>query len=293
MLDEIQGSAEWIEARKSRIGASDACIIMRVSPYKTPFQLWQEKLGLVSNDSSGSNWAIDQGHKFEPVARAKFELATGLDIPPVVLRHDRYNFLVASLDGFHEETGTVWEHKVAGAEVFGIAKAGRVHEQYWPQVQMQLMMPGTKVCKFMCSRLAKTKDGAPYIAETVVITAYPDRKFQNEVMLPELVRFYEQMQSKTPPDLMDRDTVELSDEVSVDLFTKAKAFKDIVANDFKKSKQATELWKQHQDKLIKHVLEVAKHRKIRCAGVLFSCNKKGTWSFRSESNSGNESHAGS
>ncbi len=50
----IQHSNEWLELRKNKIGASDAPIIMKVSPWKTPYRLWEEKLGLtecVSNQA--------------------------------------------------------------------------------------------------------------------------------------------------------------------------------------------------------------------------------------------------
>ena len=38
-----QQSPEWFEWRKTGITASDMPIIMGVSPYKTPWQLWAEK----------------------------------------------------------------------------------------------------------------------------------------------------------------------------------------------------------------------------------------------------------
>jgi predicted phage-related endonuclease len=41
-----QQTPEWLEFRKNKIGASDAPIIMETSPWKTPYQLWLEKLSL-------------------------------------------------------------------------------------------------------------------------------------------------------------------------------------------------------------------------------------------------------
>ena len=40
-----QKSEEWLDWRKKGIGSSDAPIIMGVSPWKTPFELWEEKTG--------------------------------------------------------------------------------------------------------------------------------------------------------------------------------------------------------------------------------------------------------
>ena len=40
----IQQTDEWLEMRRNKIGASDAPIIMEVSPYKKPNQLMEDKL---------------------------------------------------------------------------------------------------------------------------------------------------------------------------------------------------------------------------------------------------------
>lgn len=44
-LNLLQNTQEWEKFRLQKIGASDAPIIMGVSPWKTPFQLWLEKQG--------------------------------------------------------------------------------------------------------------------------------------------------------------------------------------------------------------------------------------------------------
>ena len=36
---------EWLEWRRQGIGSSDSASIMGTSPYTTPYQLWEEKLG--------------------------------------------------------------------------------------------------------------------------------------------------------------------------------------------------------------------------------------------------------
>ena len=41
----IQGTSEWLENRKNHIGASDAPVVMGVSPWDTPYKLWENKLG--------------------------------------------------------------------------------------------------------------------------------------------------------------------------------------------------------------------------------------------------------
>lgn len=47
-LNLLQNTQEWEKFRLQKIGASDAPIIMGVSPWKTPFQLWLEKTGQIT-----------------------------------------------------------------------------------------------------------------------------------------------------------------------------------------------------------------------------------------------------
>ena len=44
----VQGSAEWHEHRRKYRNASETPVVLGVSPWQTPYQLWQHKLGLVA-----------------------------------------------------------------------------------------------------------------------------------------------------------------------------------------------------------------------------------------------------
>ena len=41
-----QGSAKWLEYRKSKVMATDSPILLGSNPWRTPIELWEEKLGL-------------------------------------------------------------------------------------------------------------------------------------------------------------------------------------------------------------------------------------------------------
>ncbi len=41
-----QNTPEWLEYRKTKIGASDAPILMNCSPWSSPYDLWMEKKGM-------------------------------------------------------------------------------------------------------------------------------------------------------------------------------------------------------------------------------------------------------
>ena len=72
-LEIEQGTKRWLEERMSYIGGSDAPIIMGVSPWKTPYQLWEEKMGNVVEDKD-KEFIFARGHRMEDKARRIFDL---------------------------------------------------------------------------------------------------------------------------------------------------------------------------------------------------------------------------
>lgn len=131
-----QGSQEWLKLRKSKIGASDAPIIMGVSPWRTPYQLWEEKLGM--NAGQKENAAMRYGKAMEEVARQAYQEVVGVEVSPEVVFHKEVDYMMASLDGLSSDRQTAVEIKNANADDHAIAKSGSVPEKYYPQLQHQL-----------------------------------------------------------------------------------------------------------------------------------------------------------
>ena len=63
---------EWLQARKSGIGASDAAAILEISPWGTKTQLWEEKTGRRKPKDLSDNPAIQRGIREEPIIREQF-----------------------------------------------------------------------------------------------------------------------------------------------------------------------------------------------------------------------------
>ena len=76
--------------------ASETPIVLGISPFTTPYQLWQQKLGLAANEF---NRAMLHGTELEPAARAAYERLTGLAMQPLVMVDGEYS---ASLDGIFD-----------------------------------------------------------------------------------------------------------------------------------------------------------------------------------------------
>lgn len=146
----IQGTPEWHKLRRDHIGASDAPVIMGVSPFKTPHRLWEEKLGLVSSDVS--NPGIEYGKKMEEPARRAYEKFTGNLVAPAVVFHPDRDYMMASLDGLTFDKKIAVEIKNVCAEDHEKAKKGIIPEKYFPQVQHQLAVLEISVLHYFSFR---------------------------------------------------------------------------------------------------------------------------------------------
>ncbi len=132
----IQNTPEWLEMRRSKVGASDAPIIMGESPWKTIHQLWLEKTGLKT--SSKQTVAMKRGKDLEEKARVSFEEETGYSVKPEVLFHKDYDWMMASFDGINLELGIVVEIKCPGPLDHESALQGIIPSKYYAQLQHQM-----------------------------------------------------------------------------------------------------------------------------------------------------------
>lgn len=102
---------EWLEERKKGIGGSDAAVILGLNPYKNNIRLWEEKTGKVQAEDISDKPYVKYGTQAEDLLRELFEL----DFPQyevshdenTIIKHPKYPFLFASLDGqlVDKETG--------------------------------------------------------------------------------------------------------------------------------------------------------------------------------------------
>src|SRR3990167_8630858 len=133
-----QGSFDWLEWRRQGIGSSDSPVVMKVSPWKTPFQLWEEKTNRTKDKEA--SWAMERGTELEPKARANYEILRDLDMPPTLAVHNKYPFLRASLDGFNKDKKKILEIKCPGQKDHEQAVSGLIPEKYIYQIVHQLLV---------------------------------------------------------------------------------------------------------------------------------------------------------
>lgn len=194
----IQNTPEWHEFRRKKIGASDASIIMEVSPWKTPYQLWMEK-------TTGANSPIApqqrRGIELEEVARQSFEKKIGTIMFPKVILHPSFDWMMASLDGIDLDGNAIVEIKCPGKTDHEVAKAGKVPEKYFPQLQHQLAVTDLDMAFYF------SFDGS----EGVIIEVARNNSFITK-MINQEIKFWDNMTSLTPPPMNERDFVNRDDE---------------------------------------------------------------------------------
>lgn len=198
-----QNTAEWLEMRKSKVGASDAPIIMGDSPWKTAFQLWEEKLGL--RPLPQINEAMRRGHELEPIARQAYNDYTGNLAEAEVVFHPERKWMMASLDGLSLDRSIVLEIKCPGNQDHELAKQGKIPEKYYAQLQHQLATIGVNLLHYF-----SYKDGDFSLVEVERDEKYIQKLYAKEG------EFWTKLQNFDAPELSDRDYVERSDNAWLD-----------------------------------------------------------------------------
>jgi putative phage-type endonuclease len=195
-LDLIQGTDEWLKARYDFVTASQVPVLLHLSPYQTPLQLFEEKtMREQLADNSGKEILFQRGHNAEKAAREYLEKLTGETFEPCVLASVAYPHLLASLDGFSEKSGTIFEAKFVGAEALAKIKKGEIPAHHIAQVQAALLVSGAFVCKYFATD--PTGDSA-------VVDVLPDLDYQAEIVTLSRV-FFERVKDGEAPDPSDKD----------------------------------------------------------------------------------------
>lgn len=198
IIELQQGTAEWLNWRRTVITATEASIILGNNPYETPYNCWQRKMGLIGEKKS--NDAMERGKRLEPEARAQFKERYHITMEPAVVESTEFNFLGASLDGIDPWEEKILEVKCGGAKLHNMAERGEIPEYYKDQMQHQLLVTGAKKCFYYSY---DGKDG-------ICIEFYPDPEWKVK-FLPKAREFWKCIAFAEPPPLQDKDYKDMSE----------------------------------------------------------------------------------
>lgn len=139
-------TSEWLKMRTIGIGGSDASIIAGCNPYRSIFELWQEKrmeIPVKEEESEVKHF----GKILEDVVRKEFIQRTGLMVRKKnsILRSKEYPFMIADVDGIISEldgTYSIFEAKTAIEFKNTNWKNGEVPRNYQLQLQHYMAVTG-------------------------------------------------------------------------------------------------------------------------------------------------------
>lgn len=182
---------EWLELRKTGIGGSDASVVCGINRYKSPIELWMEKVNNFppQEASESAYW----GTQLESLVRAEFTKRTNIEVSLVkqLLQSEEHSFMLANLDGICYDPiygDCIFEAKTASA--FKASEwEDTIPDEYMLQVQHYMAVTGYK---------------AAYIAVLIGGNTFRWRLVERDeeliAMLIELEsRFWEYVKNGTPP----------------------------------------------------------------------------------------------
>ncbi|MDF2457759.1 MAG: hypothetical protein K0S79_175 [Nitrospira sp.] len=196
----VQGSEEWQRHRLLYKNASETAAILGLSPWLTPYGLWEIKTGRRTQEC---NFVMQRGLELEPLARQAYELETGAIMEPAVMIDGDYS---ASLDGLTFDGKLLLEVKCpfkgSESETWKKAMVGQVEPHYKVQVQHQLMVSGADRCHFW---VYGGKDG-------ILVEVLPDPAMFDQIRSA-WDEFWTFVVTDTPPPISAKDTVIREDQV--------------------------------------------------------------------------------
>ncbi len=139
-LNFEQSSGEWLAWRRGGIGASDAPVIMGLSPWQKEGELLLLKTG--QKAERPANDAMERGKRLEPVARQAYIEHSGIAVEPLCVQSRQNAWMRASLDGLSADGQHVIEIKCPGEKDHSLAATGNVPGKYYPQLQHILAVTG-------------------------------------------------------------------------------------------------------------------------------------------------------
>lgn len=192
-----QGSPEWHALRKTKITATDASIILGINSWKTPLQLYNEKIS--DEISSFTNERMQRGIELEPIARDLFILKTGIVVEPSVIVKD---WVMASLDGISACGKYIVEIKCPNENDHLIAINKKIPDHYYPQIQHQIYVSNVEFAYYF------SFDGF----DGVVVKVERNNEYI-EKMIEEEKKFYDCLINRIPPPSTEKDYIERSDDL--------------------------------------------------------------------------------
>ena len=194
----IQGTPEWHEFRRTKVGASEAPIILGISPYMTAYQLYLSKKGYIEQKQT---FAMAKGHEYEKKAIKLYEEKTGHVTFPSVRTHPEYSWMMASFDGLSFTSEQAVEVKYNNKANHMLAKSGLVPDHHYPQLQHQMAVADLDEVDYLS-----------FNEDMHIVTVKRDQDFIDDLILKEKEFIYGVL-NDIPPELTEKDKVNFTENI--------------------------------------------------------------------------------
>lgn len=232
---------EWLEWRLNGIGGSDAPIVMQVSPWSTPYKLWEQKTRRVGQEEA--NFAMRRGLILEDKARHVFQTMYGKEFKPTTVEHEKHSFIRASLDGLNDRIGL--EIKCPNKDDHAMAVAGKIPEKYIYQLAHQCLAANLEKVEYFS-----------FNGESGTTVTYNRNEKTEKELFKEESKFWEMVKTDTAPELTNKDYRVITNNELVE-----------ACEQFKTNRELIKKLEAEQEAFKKMLSEQAQGKPIICSGV--------------------------
>ena len=210
---------QWLEMRKNSVGGSEVAAVVGLSRWKTSFEVWGEKTGLVKKQNEQTE-PMKWGTLLEPVIRKEFAVRNALEVAEAkcIFCHKDFDYMTANIDGYVKMVDgsyAVLEIKTSNYFVAEDWKEGCPIE-YYLQVQYYMGILGLRR-----AFVAVLIGGSDYRQLEV------DRDEETiQYIFKKVADFWQMVEKRVPPEVSAGDTTLLNK-----LFGKSKAEIKILSDD--------------------------------------------------------------
>jgi putative phage-type endonuclease len=194
VIDITQRTPGWHAWRNAGVSASDAAAVLGVSPYKTTWRLWAEKIGMLLPEDLSGNPIVRHGNALEDTARRGFEERHDTLLLPLCGESDSHPVIRASFDGLDDDGIPVElkvPHESTYRQVLEHGVASEAYRLYWHQVQCQIHVADAAEGWLVFHR-------APGIAVDFRIPR--DETFIRDTLVPRCLEFRARVAKKQEPE---------------------------------------------------------------------------------------------
>ena len=212
MAEIITNEAEWLKARLSGIGGSEASAVIGMNPYMSNTDLWRLKTGRKQAPDISSNAHVAYGHAAEAPIRELF----ALDYPEYevsyggafdMVHNPDHPWLFATLDGrlVERETGRRGILEIKTTEILrSMAKEkwrDGVPQNYYCQLCHQLLATGWDFA-VLHAQLKRVWDGEVKTTRQTYFIERSDIQDDLDYLLAEEIKFWGYVQRDQMPPLI-------------------------------------------------------------------------------------------